>query len=165
MLFILWYKNMRQWITLLVMKRVRVIMSSGLTPQKLVLTLCIGAALGTMPLLWGTTLICIILAHLFSLNHVALQSVNYLLYPVQLVLLMPFLKLGERLFPWGPKIPPDIFSTLVHNPELSSLYLLVWMIFKSLTAWLITVIPLALLVYGLLTFVAVRNKAQTSRPL
>jgi len=124
-------------------------MACGLTPQKLALTVCIGSALGTMPLLWGTSIICIVIAHIFKLNHVALQSVNYLLYPVQLALLVPFFKLGAWLFPWGPPIPPHMFSTLLRNPGLFSLHTLGWITLKSLAAWLLTALPAAGLTYGM----------------
>jgi uncharacterized protein (DUF2062 family) len=142
--------------------RVRTVLSSGLTPQKLALTLCIGSALGVMPLLWGTTLLCFLLAHLLRLNHVALQSVNYLLYPLQLALLVPFFKLGTWLFPWGPTLPPNIFLTLLHNPDFSSINFLAWITFKSLAAWLITVLPAALIIYGFLQVVIAFRK--TVRP-
>jgi uncharacterized protein (DUF2062 family) len=138
-------------------KRLQTVMSCGLTPRKLALTLCIGAALGIMPLLWGTTLICFLLAYLFRLNHVALQSLNYLLYPLQLALLAPFFKLGAWLFPWGPPLPQRLLATMIRNP-LSSLNIFGWITLKSLAAWLVTVLPVALLAYGILRAVS-RNKA------
>lgn len=135
-------------------------MACGLTPQKLALTLCIGSALGTMPLLWGTSIICIVIAHTFKLNHVALQSVNYLLYPVQLALLVPFFKLGACLFPWGPPIPAHMFSTLLRNPGLFSLHILGWITLKSLAAWLLTALPASGLAYGILMAAASRRNAK-----
>jgi hypothetical protein len=145
-----------------IVKRFKTVMTCGLTPQKLVLTLCIGVALGIMPLVWGTSLICIMLAHLFRLNHVALQSVNYLLYPVQLALLVPFFKLGAILFPWGPSIPPHLFATLFLNFGLSSLNILCWITLKSLAAWLLTTLPTAAIAYGIVMAVTSRNNSQTS---
>jgi hypothetical protein len=114
-----------------------------------------------MPLVWGTTIICILLAYLFGLNQVALQAVNYLLYPLQLTLLIPLFKLGNRLFPWGPPIPQQLFSALVKNPESSSMNLLGWITLKSLAAWLVTVLPATLLAYGVMMAVASRKNSQT----
>ena len=133
-----------------VRKRLNAIVSSGLTPQKLALTVCLGTAIGILPLVWGTTLICLLLAHVFRLNHVALQSVNYLLYPVQLALLVPFFNLGDQFFNWGPPIPPNILSTLIHEHRLSSISILGWITLKSLAAWLVTVLPVAVIAYGIL---------------
>ena len=146
------------------LKRVQTVLTCGLTPEKLALTLCIGTALGIMPLLWGTTFICIILAHLFKLNHVALQSINYLLYPLQLALLLPFFKMGELLFPWGPCLPQQKFSVLISNFGLDSVRMLACIALKSIAAWMITALPAALLAYGILMMVAARNKSRTSAP-
>jgi uncharacterized protein (DUF2062 family) len=154
-------KNMWQRIISPVVKRLQIVMTCGLTPQKFALTLCIGTALGVMPLVWGTTLICILLAHFFGLNQVALQSVNYLLYPVQLSLLVPFYKLGAWLFPWGPQVPPNLLATMIRNP-LSSLNILGWITLKSLAAWLLTALPAALLFYGLYRAAASRRIVRTS---
>jgi len=144
-----------------VLARLRSVMTCGLTPQKLALTLCLGSALGTMPLLWGTSLLSILLAHRFRLNQVALQSLNYLLYPLQLALLVPFFKLGTWLFPWRPSLPSHMLTTLFRNPDPALLNLLGWMTFKSLAAWLITAIPAALFAYVLLMAIDTRKK-QTS---
>ncbi|MBV5342012.1 MAG: DUF2062 domain-containing protein [Deltaproteobacteria bacterium] len=152
---------MWRWITAPVMKRVRVVMSSGLTRQKLALTLCLGIAFGILPLLWGTSLLCILLAHMLRLNHVALQSVNYLLYPLQLALLVPFFKLGAQLFPWGPSLPPQILYTLGQSSALSSLNILGWIMLRAIAAWLVTALPLALLVYGILRATVFKESTQT----
>ena len=137
-------------------------MTSGMKPRKLIQTLCIGAALGTMPLLWGTTLIGVMLAHLFRLNHAALQSVNYLLYQLQLALFITFFKLGEWLFAWGPKIPQQSLSLLINSPAASSLNILGWMVITSLAAWVVTVLPVVLLTYGMLISTVFRKKAKSS---
>lgn len=141
-----------------VLNRLQAVLTCGLTPQKLALTLCIGTAIGILPLLWGTSLLCLLLAHLLKLNQVALQSVNIMLWPVHLALLVPFFKLGTWLFPWGPPIPPDMLSTVMSNPG-SSLHLLGWIVLKSLAAWLVTALPAALIAYGILMAVASKKSA------
>lgn len=143
-----------------VLKRLQAVLTCGMTPRKLALTLCLGCAVGVLPLLWGTSLLCILLAHLLRLNQVALQSVNYLLYPLQLALLVPFFRLGAWLFPWGPPLPPQIFVALIRNPG-GSWHLLGWITLQSLAAWLVTALPAALLIYGV-TAAAFGNKFQVS---
>ena len=90
----------------------------------------------------------------------ALQSVNIMLWPVHLALLVPFFKLGAWLFPWGPLIPPDMLSTVMNSPG-SSLYLLGWIVLKSLAAWLVTALPGALIAYGILMVVASKKRSHT----
>lgn len=131
-------------------QRCKAIATSGLSPRQLTLTLCIGGALGVLPLIWGTSLICFLLAHRFRLNHLVLQSVNYLLYPVQLALLIPFCKLGLLLIPWGPAVLPDQLSTLTQTGISGAFSLVFWLTFKALLAWLITVPMLSLAMYLIL---------------
>lgn len=117
-----------------------------------------------MPLLWGTSLLCILLAHLLKLNQVALQSVNYLLYPIQLALLAPFFKLGAWLIPGGPPMPVNLLSSILHNPGFSSLHCIAWITLKSIAAWMITVLPVTLLICAILqiaTFAASKRSVTT----
>ena len=70
----------------------------GITPQRLALCIGSGIALGLVPALGTTTLLCTIAAFVFRLNLPAIQLVNYLVYPLQLALLIPFIRAGEWLF-------------------------------------------------------------------
>lgn len=146
-----------------VFNRLKAIAASGLSPRALLKTLCIGAAMGVLPLVWGTALLCLWLANRFRLNHLVLQSVNYLLYPLQLALLIPFCKLGLALVPWGPSISPDQLANLPHTGISNTFSLFLWLSFKALIAWLITVPPLALLIY--LALLATVLKRSESAPV
>ena len=70
----------------------------GSTPERLALSIALGIALGLVPALGIPTLLCTLAAFLFRLNLPAIQLVNYFVYPLQLVLLIPFIRAGERLF-------------------------------------------------------------------
>ena len=122
----------------------------GLTPQKLSLTLCLGAAAGVMPLLWGTTFLCALLAAKLKLNQAAVQAVNYCCYPLQLALFLPFCRLGELLFPWGPAVTGAVLKGALHGDIGASIHLVAWATLRALGAWLVTAPPLALLVYPIL---------------
>jgi len=158
-------KNVWRLIASPVVSRVQAVMSCGLAPQKLALTLCVGIAIGIIPLVWGTSLICIIIAHVFRLNHIALQSVNYLLWPVHLSLLVPFFKLGARLFSWGPPVSLHILSTMARDPGLSSLNIIGWITFKAVAAWMVTVLPAALLAYRILRATVFKEMSPASGPI
>lgn len=54
--------------------------------------------MGVMPLLWGTSILCFLLAWVFGFNHILIQALNYLLYPVHLSLIWPFFYFGGNLF-------------------------------------------------------------------
>ena len=60
--------------------------------------IALGVALGIFPVLGATTLLCAIAAFVFRLNLPAIQVVNYLVYPLQIILLAPFYGAGSWLF-------------------------------------------------------------------
>ena len=70
----------------------------GLTPDRLALALALGAALSVFPLFGTTTILCAITALLLRLNQPAIQLANYLAYPLQLLLYVPFFRAGAWLF-------------------------------------------------------------------
>ncbi len=73
-------------------------------PRKLSLTVSLGMVLGVFPVPGTTTLLCILVAIPLKLNMVIIQLANYLVYPLQLVLLVPFIKFGGQIF-GAPAIP------------------------------------------------------------
>jgi uncharacterized protein (DUF2062 family) len=77
-------------------------LKQGVTPAKLAWSLSLGVGLGCCPVLGSTTLLCFLAALAFKLNQPAIQLVNYLAYPLQLALLIPFLQAGQRLFGEAP---------------------------------------------------------------
>src|SRR5216684_4267675 len=74
------------------------LLRQGVTPEKIALSIALGAALGIFPGIGWTTALCAIAALLLRLNLPAIQVVNYFMYPAQIALLIPFFRLGERLF-------------------------------------------------------------------
>jgi uncharacterized protein (DUF2062 family) len=90
----------------------------GLSPQGLAWSVAMGLALGVFPVLGATTILCAATGQLFRLNQPALQLVNYLAYPLQLALILPFIRLGERLF-GGPALGlslPELLASLRTAP-------------------------------------------------
>jgi hypothetical protein len=72
-----------------------------MTPRELALAVAIGLVLGTFPVIGATTLLCIAVSIALRLNLPAMQSVNWIASPLQLILLIPFFNLGGALFGGG----------------------------------------------------------------
>jgi len=85
-------------------------LAQGITPQKIALTIALGLALGIFPILGATTTLCLIAGFWLRLNHPVLQLVNWLVSPLQLVLIVVFVRIGE----WIMRAAPVSFSI----PEL-----------------------------------------------
>ena len=73
------------------------LLRQGVTPRKLALSLALGIVMGLVPILGISTALCALLALALRLNMPAIQLVNYLLTPLQLLLIIPQLRFGEWL--------------------------------------------------------------------
>ena len=73
----------------------------GASPERLAWSIAVGLAIGVNPLLGSTTLVCMVVAVVFRLNLAASQLANHAMYPVQIVLVVPFLQLAARVFHAG----------------------------------------------------------------
>jgi uncharacterized protein (DUF2062 family) len=79
------------------------LLKQGLTPQQLALTAVLGTAAGLIPVLGTTTLLTTAAAVRLRLNVAAALLIAHLWSPVQLLLLVPLLSQGARL--WGSSGP------------------------------------------------------------
>lgn len=84
-------------------------LKQGATPEKLAQSLTFGVLIGSFPLLGWTTLLALLAGWLFKLNHVVLQSVNYLMYPVQLLLIPVYIEIINKIRGGEPvPVRPDV---------------------------------------------------------
>jgi hypothetical protein len=72
----------------------------GLTAEEAALLLALGLTLGTFPMVGCPTLLCALAAAALRMNFPTLQLVNHLSSPLQIALLIPYARLGSRIF--GP---------------------------------------------------------------
>jgi uncharacterized protein (DUF2062 family) len=87
----------KSWARRRLLDPVVALLRQGVTPEKLALSLAIGLGLGILPVLGISTILCTMAALALRLNLPAIQLVNYLAAPLQLVLIIPFVRLGEHL--------------------------------------------------------------------
>lgn len=73
------------------------LLRQGVTPDKLALSLALGTVIALVPVLGVSTALCALAALVLKLNMPSIQLVNYLLTPVQLLLIIPQLRFGEWL--------------------------------------------------------------------
>lgn len=133
------------------------LLRQGLSPQALAATLALGTVLGTLPVVWGTSLLCVLTAAVLRLNQVAMQAVNYLVWPLQLAMLLPFFHTGKRFLPsLAPGVDGAQFVTLLQTDPLESAATLGSANLLALLGWL-SMAPLAgILLYAVLRVVLSR---------
>jgi uncharacterized protein (DUF2062 family) len=78
------------------------LLRQGISPEKIALGMAVGVVIGIFPVIGSTTLLCTIAALVLRLNLPAIQLVNYLVYPLQIALLIPFFQFGAWLFGVDP---------------------------------------------------------------
>jgi uncharacterized protein (DUF2062 family) len=73
------------------------LLRQGISPNRLALCVAIGVVIGNIPILGVSTILCAALALTFRLNLPAIQLVQAAMAPTQLLLIIPFVRLGEWL--------------------------------------------------------------------
>lgn len=82
---------------------VRALLTQGLSPRLLAFSLAVGLVVGIFPVLGTTTVLCTLVAAAFRLNLVAVHTVHFLMTPVQLLLIIPFVRVGEWVLGKAPQ--------------------------------------------------------------
>lgn len=74
------------------------VVRQGITPRQLAVTCALGVVVGLFPVFGVTTLLCLAVALLFKLNLPVIQLVNYLVAPLQILLILPLIRAGTFVF-------------------------------------------------------------------
>ena len=136
----------------------------GSTPQKLAWSIAVGIAIGINPLLGTTTFLCLAVALVFRLNLVASQIGNHIVYPLELLLVVPFLRLGASVFHAAP-LPlrrREILLEVRSNPLALAHRLWLWEL-HGLVVWAVVAVILAPVCALLLTPLLRRLHAHVER--
>jgi uncharacterized protein (DUF2062 family) len=72
-------------------------LKQGIAPERLALCVAIGMVIGNIPILGVSSVLCAAVALAFRLNLPAIQIVQAAMAPTQLLLIIPFVRLGEWL--------------------------------------------------------------------
>lgn len=133
----------------------------GISPRKLALTLALGFAIGCIPVIGVPTILCAALALVLRLNQPAIQAANYAAMPLQLLLIVPFMRLGRWLFAFGPK-QIHVAGWLTHATILGPGIKLGWLAGQALFGWLLVAAPAVMLLTLTLTLMLRRIPAIAS---
>jgi uncharacterized protein (DUF2062 family) len=136
---------------------VKTLLLQNVTPEKIALSLACGVVLGLFPVIGSTTLLCMMAAFVLRLNLPAVQAANYLVYPVQLALILPFMRAGEFLFR-ADRTPLTLkqMAAAVHQNAWQAFHLLWRLEVHGVAAWLLFA-PVAIAVlYRMFLFMALR---------
>ena len=129
----------------------------GISPRRLALTLALGFAIGCLPMVGIPTALCMLVAMALRLNVPVIQAANYAAMPLQLLLIVPFVRLGRWMFATGEQ--QSLERTLLHGFTMQSLWASSNVAGQALGAWLVIAGPSVLLLTFALTAVLNRVPA------
>jgi uncharacterized protein (DUF2062 family) len=119
---------------------IRALLTHGVTPDKIALTFAVGTACSLLPFLGFTSLLNLGVGLWLRLNQPILQTLNQILGPLQLALILVYVRLGEKI--WRAPPMPLSVSTLIHSFRESPgafLQRFAWTGVHAATAWLLSV--------------------------
>ena len=79
------------------------LLKQGTSPSRLAWSLALGVVIGVFPVIGATTLLCTAAALALRLNIGAMQLANYLVFSLQVAMILPWIRLGERLLGAAPE--------------------------------------------------------------
>ncbi|WP_319405198.1 DUF2062 domain-containing protein [uncultured Desulfosarcina sp.] len=126
------------------------LLKQGISPERLSLSIAFGAVIGMFPVLGATTLICAAVAIVLRLNQPAIQLFNYLVYPLQIFLLIPFMSLGAFIFQGDP--PPfsvQELGALFRQDFWGTIASFFETILYAIVAWILVCAPLFAGIYAI----------------
>lgn len=120
----------------------------GADPKSLAMSCAFGCVIGVFPIFGLSTSACLLTGVCFKLNHPAMQAVNYLVYPLQFLLIPVFLRAGESM----TRTPHVSLSPKAMAHELASqpwqfLHKYSHSAGLAILAWALLAIPAAILIY------------------
>lgn len=136
----------------------------GISPRRLALTLALGFAIGCIPVVGIPTLLCAGLALALKLNLPAIQAANYVVMPLQIALIVPFVRLGDWLFHFGSSRAVQS-RPLLHTPPLELLLRMGGLAGQAMLGWLVIALPAVALMTVTLTLVLRRVPAVAAAEL
>jgi uncharacterized protein (DUF2062 family) len=138
-----------------------VITNGAISPAQLALSISLSVMLGLFPFFFLPTVFIVLAAFVLRLNLPVMMACNYIVWPLQIILFIPYIHLGNWLF--GSNAEAVSFTVMVQAFRLGfvqALHHLLNILMLAAGAWAISSIPAGLLLYVILRVAAgaIRNK-------
>ncbi|MES2692189.1 MAG: DUF2062 domain-containing protein [Verrucomicrobiota bacterium] len=125
-------------------------LTQGVTPDKLALTISVGTVCALFPFLGFTALLNLLVGLVLRLNQPILQTLNQLLGPLQLLLILVYVRAGELL--WHASTESrftltDMIRVFQESSVRDFLTRFGWAGIHAFSAWLVTAPLLVAVIY------------------
>jgi uncharacterized protein (DUF2062 family) len=92
----------KNWLNSKIVEPLLALLKQGVSPNRLALSVALGIVIGNIPIIGVSTIVCTAIALVFRLNLAAIQITQAAMAPSQILLIIPFVRLGE----WILRVPP-----------------------------------------------------------
>ena len=155
---------METWLHHKLLQPLLALLRAGLAPRQLALCIAIAIVVGNIPILGVSTILCACIAPIFRLNLPAILLVQGAMAPTQLLLIIPFVRLGE----WLLGAPRQVVSleagiALLSQGVWQTIVVLRDAIFHAALAWILIAPFCIYLLQRLFTPIFERMAAQVRR--
>jgi len=138
--------------------KITALFRQGLTPKEIALSIIVSGLIGIIPVLGVSTFMITTLSLKSKLNLPLMIAFNYLMWPVQILLIIPFIRIGGFVFSVQPNhhTIEEIISSF-HNSFFRTLSHLSFELLCGLGGWFFTAVPVSFGIYLLSLFVFKRK--------
>ena len=155
---------MQQWLYRRLIAPLLSLLRQSITPSSLALSVSIGIVVGNIPILGVSTILCTFLALMFRLNLPAMQLAQAAMAPTQILLIIPFVRLGE----WITRAPRQPLSIeqgriLIKQGAWHAITVLWDAIVHAGIAWILVAPPALYLLYRTMTPILARASSRVRK--
>jgi uncharacterized protein (DUF2062 family) len=128
--------------------KITALFKQGLSPIHLSQSIIVSGALSIIPILGVSTFILTTLSLKKKLNLPIMIAISYLMWPIQILLIIPFIRVGEFIFsvPSTQHTAEEIITSFQNN-FFETLSYLSFELLCGLGGWFLTVVPLSIGTY------------------
>jgi len=117
---------------------VRLQLRQGLSPAACSASIAASFTIGIFPIMGFSTLINTVVAFFFRLNQPVVQAFNWIVGPLKIALIFPFLRFGEWLFGAEPfSLSLTEFSKIFFEDWLATTREFAWTFVHAIAGWLV----------------------------
>lgn len=139
--------------------KVIALFKQGLTPKKLCQSIIVSALISVIPIIGVSTFMITTVSLKSKLNLPVMVALSYLMWPIQILLIIPFIRAGEFIFLVHPKQHSvEEIVTLFQTSFFKTISYLSFELLCGLGGWFFIAIPISLGVYSLMLVVLKYNK-------
>ena len=141
-------KTSKNWNIRALKSKTVALFKQGLSPKELTQSILVSALISIIPILGGSTFLLTVLSLKRKLNLPIMIAISYLAWPLQILMIIPFINIGEFIFsiPQSHHSAQEIIASFQES-FFGTLSQLSFELLCGFGGWLLTAVPFFTLIY------------------